>query len=171
MASLSFCILDDLEFMYGPIHKELDNFDNATLKKNINEMVSIFKWTNYNGCNGKIDLIFGRHCFDKTHKHFEYYDASEYFDDDFFNSADENINNIANDLLKKNFFVMNRYNKYYVIAFSINFTRFEIYSKDCQKKFINWNHSGNISEEGIIYDPDYNENPITKAFKTICDDI
>lgn len=39
-------------------------------------------------------------------------------------------------LLTNKFAVINRVEKYYVITFAINGTRFEIYSKDCDKELI-----------------------------------
>src|SRR5690606_10169688 len=48
------------------------------------------------------------------------------------------IAEIANDLLKNEYYVLNLMAKYYVVAFALNFTRLEIYSKDCDKEIISW---------------------------------
>jgi hypothetical protein len=80
--------------------------------------------------------------------------------------TDEEINGIANILLKKNYFVKNRYNKYYVVAFALNYTRFEIFSKDCDKQLIDW-EEGEGEIKGVINDLNYNENPVVTLLKQI----
>lgn len=79
---------------------------------------------------------------------------------------DYNEEEIENCLETNRYYVINRYQKYYVIGFSINFTRFEVYSKDCDKKLIEWgNNDGEI--KGIITDENYNENPVIKVLKEL----
>lgn len=94
------------------------------------------------------------------------------------NHFDENmmsmgtIAEIANDLLKNEYYVLNRMAKYYVVAFALNFTRFEIYSIDCDKEIISWptyvdnemtdSIAGEGPIKGIIDDPDYNVNSVIK---------
>lgn len=96
-------------------------------------------------------------------------DRSQFFDDKFFTSFDKNVDCIVKSLKAKRFFVRNRYNKYYVIAFAIDYTRFEIFSKDYSKKLISWrdNEDDPISEEGIIIDENYNENPVETLMKAL----
>jgi len=40
--------------------------------------------------------------------------------------------------MNKGYWVWNRFEKYYVVAFALDFTRFEVYSKDCDKQLIKW---------------------------------
>ena len=53
-----------------------------------------------------------------------------YYDDLF----DFEENSIVSELTSGDFYVWNRYEKYYVIAFAINFKQFNIYSKDLMLK-------------------------------------
>jgi len=41
-------------------------------------------------------------------------------------------------LKTKGYYVANQYNKYYVYAYSIDYVRFEIYSKQCSRTVIDW---------------------------------
>ncbi len=70
-----------------------------------------------------------------------------------FDWNDKTTNAFIDDLLTNRFTVVNRVEKYYVLAFAINGTRFEVYSKDCLKKLIEWGDTvptGNISDIGFI---------------------
>lgn len=70
-----------------------------------------------------------------------------------FNWTGESTDRFIVDLISNRFSVVNRVEKYYVVAFSIDGTRFEIYSKDCEKKLIEWDDTvpvGDISEQGFI---------------------
>lgn len=70
-------------------------------------------------------------------------------------------NEIIDDLIKDNYCVQNRFNKHYVIAFAINYTRFEIYCKDCDKEIIKWRENDEQDPiKGIIRNKNYNENPV-----------
>lgn len=87
-----------------------------------------------------------------------------YFNDRIYNSE------IVDELYNDNFYVLNRIEKYYVVAFAINYTRFEIYSKDCDKKLISWrenDESDPIAKNGILYDDDYNICPVETLLKQI----
>ena len=56
-----------------------------------------------------------------------------------------------------------------MIAFALDFKRFEIYSKDCDKELIHWHENDDndpIAETGIISDEDYNENPVIQIVQT-----
>ena len=45
---------------------------------------------------------------------------------------------VLNNLKTKGYYVANQYNKYYVYAYSIDYVRFEIYSKQCSRTVIDW---------------------------------
>lgn len=142
--TLSFCILDDLIPCHGPCHITFSNEEISydTIAKYVNTIIKKFK---------------------KNPKK----DQSNYFDEEFFKS-DNYISKIIKDLLNKGFFVCNRYNKYYVIAFSLDYVRFEIFSKDCDKELIKWRYyDKNDPINGKIIDADYNENPVVKIFKNL----
>jgi hypothetical protein len=94
-------------------------------------------------------------------------DPGEYFDEEYFRNPSHH-NHIVDKLLDKHYFVKNRYNKYYVIAFAINYTRFEVYSKDCDKELIEWRDEALSVDDpikGVITNPDYNENPVITFLK------
>jgi hypothetical protein len=167
--TISFGILDDLNFCYGPIRRNINKEDINDIKKNIKNMVSVFKWKDVVGCTPETSS-WGKFCYEKNHDHGKK-DESEYFNEEFFEKEDELIDHIASKLQQNCFFVKNRYNKYYVIAFAINYSRFDIYSKDCTKISIDWGEkNGPVLSEGIIWDPDYNENPVIKSMKIINND-
>jgi hypothetical protein len=129
---LSFGILDDLVFAYGPsrtappgpIHKEINDISKKNLFKAVCDMIVVFKWKDFNDCYGESGL-FGKFCYDKTHDH-GISDPSRYFDYAFFKDKKNVhvIEIIVDDLCNQKFFVINWYNKYYVIAFALNYERF-----------------------------------------------
>ena len=83
-----------------------------------------------------------------------------YFKDDYYSQE------VAEALMKKGYYVVNRYEKYYVVAFALNYTRFEVFSKDCDKETIKWRYDDSDDViEGKITDDDYNENPVVKLLK------
>ena len=51
---------------------------------------------------------------------------------------EKNADDVAETLLEDGYFVRNRVEKYYVIAFSLDFTTFSVYSKDCDPRPIDW---------------------------------
>ena len=135
---ISFCIFDDLQPCFSPICIEYNINDSDELSLAIDKIVEPF-------LNGK-----------KT-------DPSGYYF-----SLDYDKNEVLSELLDKNYYVLNRYQKYYVIAFAINYTRFEIYSKDCNKKLIRWRDDDKKDKvEGIIVDENYNENPVITFMKSL----
>jgi hypothetical protein len=154
---LSFGILDDLIFTYGPIHKEINDISKNNIFKVVCDMIAVFKWKNFNDCHGESSL-FGNFCYDETHDH-GISDPSRYFDYAFF--KDKNnvhvIENIVDNLCNQKFFVINWYNKYYVIAFALDYKRFGIFSEDRPEIMIDWNEHVMKSNafEAII--KDYNQ--------------
>jgi hypothetical protein len=145
--AISFCILDDLEFMYGPITKQFSEKDN--LKTIVRKL--IIEYLVECGNSDPIDFFWEYDC--KTQESRE-------------KCLIENIETIANKLSSQRYYVCNRWNKYYVVAFAIDFVRFEIYSKDCDKELINWgsdNNNGEIVER--ITDPEYNLNPVIRMLR------
>lgn len=95
-------------------------------------------------------------------------DYSLYFDKYFFRFENYYINSIVENLYKNKYFVINRYNNNYVIAFAINYTRFEIYSKDYDKVLIKWRENDEDDEiKGIIDDPEYNANAVIKTIENL----
>lgn len=85
--------------------------------------------------------------------------------------CDIDVDYVAEKLIDENYFVYNRVNKYYVVAFALDYTRFEIYSKDCDKQLINWQVDNEKAKNAKIVhqieDPDYNENPVITTLKSL----
>ena len=76
------------------------------------------------------------------------------------------VEEIVSSLLKENYCVYNRVEKYYVVAFAINYTKFWIWSKDYEAQIIKWKEED--KEDPIInnLDPDYNVNPVLKLLNS-----
>lgn len=142
---LSFGILDDLEFAYGPIHLELHSLDQ--LEALIDQIVKGLK------CEPKC----GEWCYGNCK------DVSGYFYSKYYKLHKAEI---LDDLIKDKYCVWNRFQKYYVIAFAIDYTRFEIYSKDCDKKVIEWGE-GQGPIKGVIQNENYNENPVVTLLRNM----
>lgn len=134
---LSFVILDDLCSYCGPYYLDIGSKTKINILKGVNEIQKKF-------INS-----------DKNNNYFTNYYFGTYHDSE----------NVSDALYDNDYFVMNRFEKYYVIAFALNYTRFEVFSKDCDKELISWAVEGPI--KGIIKDDDYNENPVIKLFKKI----
>ena len=85
----------------------------------------------------------------------------------FFDSLTKSeTNSIVYELVNDHYYVWNRYNKYYVILFAIDYTGCEIYSKDYNKEVFNW--EGKSREiKGMIDNDDYNENPVVTLFNNL----
>jgi len=130
--TVSFCILDDLIPKYGPVHVNFDGLSYDTVNKVVTNILSTFK--------SQKD--------DPTGYYNERINAHE-------------IQEITQDLLNSGYYVWNRFEKYYVIAFALNFTRFEVFSKDCDKELIKWRDNDESDEiKGLLVDDNYNENPV-----------
>lgn len=54
---------------------------------------------------------------------------------------------LIKELKSKSYWCLNRYDKYYVIAFSINYTRFYIYSKSYSAQAIDWSSIYDMSDK------------------------
>lgn len=83
--------------------------------------------------------------------------------------------NICDTLKNDGYYVQNRVQKYYVIAFAINYARFSVWSKDCESKIIDWkamniNQTDDI-ENGEIMDndppDDYRVSPVIKLMRQL----
>lgn len=107
--TLSFCILDDLSPIYGPITVELDDF--AQIRAGVVKILRDYK--------NQVE-----------------YDKSGYMTDK--TSGPSRIYEITDRLHNEDYYVENAYDKYYCICFSINYTRFEVFSKGCKKRLIKW---------------------------------
>jgi hypothetical protein len=137
MNTLSFCIFNDLKPSYGPVHVQFDMKDFETIKNKVKEITQELTYEKDPSCY--------------YHKKIR---------------EDEELNEVTNDLLDRNYSVWNRYEKYYVIAFALNYTRFEIFSKDCDKQLIQWREKDENDEvTGLITDDNYNENPVITVLK------
>lgn len=50
------------------------------------------------------------------------------------------------------------------MAFAFDYTRFDVYAKDCPKRLVDWevDPPGPIATSGVITNPNYNENPVIR---------
>lgn len=156
---VSFGIVDDCEkFYHGPIHMTLK--DEKHLESFVKELL----------VNAKDDLFNPLYILlrdenyevqdDETKKeveerieHCSTWDANQ-------------IKHIAETLRQQQYYVLNRMQKYYVLAFALNYTRFEIYSKGCDKR----TSPEQTSKAKVVHqidDPDYNENPVIRLLKNL----
>lgn len=136
---LSFQILDDLHPVYGPVHLNLEGNDVGfnSVYKALLESVQPF--------------LTG-----------EETDPSGWFFKKYFRPRE-----IARNLLRDQFCVFNRFEKYYVFAWALNGVRFEVFSKDVDKELIEWGESKNGPVVDFIEDLSYNENPVLKLMQTL----
>ncbi len=76
---------------------------------------------------------------------------------------------IAVSLLENRYWCRNRFEKYYVPAFALDYTRFEVFSKDCEKELISWRPGQDDQAPMVnqITNPDYNENPVISLMKAL----
>lgn len=148
--TLSFTVLRELYPIVGPIHKSINDLSEASIRSAVREVVSYYR------------------------THDERDDPSYYFT---YNNpaftgylAHYDEDGIVQHLMQDKYCGVNRYNKYYVIAFAIDFLRFEVFSKDCDKKRIKWRKDD--SGDPVIHNitcKNYNENPVIRLMKTIHD--
>lgn len=93
-------------------------------------------------------------------------DRSGYYFSDYYDE-----NKVVKRLQTDGYYCRNRFEKYYVIAWALNYTRFEVFSKDCEKQLISWNLGHEVEFEGeikgIIDDNNYNENPVISLLRKI----
>jgi hypothetical protein len=74
----------------------------------------------------------------------------------------------AQSLLEDKYLVYNRVSKYYVLAFAVNWARFDVYSKDCDKKLMTWrDNDENDPIVDRIVGEDYRENPVVTLLKNL----
>lgn len=89
-------------------------------------------------------------------------EQSYFFERDY--SEDEIINNLKKD----NYYVINRFEKYYVFAMAIDYQRFWIWSKDCVAEIIEWGDGDDESKSVVNnYDPDHDVSPVVKFLNQI----
>lgn len=142
MHTISYCLMDETEYYYGPVHMKINNLKYETISKAIDKLL---RDSQKEDCEPP---------------HFLEYDEPRMWADD---PPYYDNNDITKDLMNDGYYVWNRYQKYYVIAFAIDYTRFEFYSKDVDKRVIEW---GNTCEakngpiKGVINNPNYNANPV-----------
>jgi len=150
---LSFVILDELRYSFKPIEVEIGELTKDNIANAVDKVA--FKF----GPSGSI--------IDET----EYYFVSNHGMVEypiFYNGEREEV---IQELYEDHYSVWNRWMKYYVIAWAINYTRFEVYSKDCDKELIRWSFENdsatNIKEgpiKGTITNVNYNQNPVVSFF-------
>lgn len=83
------------------------------------------------------------------------------------NSKNKRIEEITNSLISDGYYVRNRFEKYYVIAFAIDYKRFNIWSKDCDAKMIKWREDDEKDKIDDYLPSDYDVNPVVKLLQSI----
>nr|AEX62245.1 hypothetical protein mv_L40 [Moumouvirus Monve] len=63
----------------------------------------------------------------------------------------KDIKYILGELKNKNYCTFNGFEKYYVVAFSLNYTKFYIWSKDCSPVIIGWSQDGPLIDNLCYY--------------------
>lgn len=137
---ISFVLLDDLEPMYGPVHISLKSLCKTEIEKALQNFAEPF----VSGKESEGGYIFKG-----------YDNEKPVFCSKF----------VCERLEETGYYVLNRVEKYYVYAWAIDGKRFEVYSKDCDKKLVDWGddkHNNNECVVEQIQDENYNENPVVK---------
>ena len=141
--TVSFCILDDLKPAYGPFHESMVDLTKSNIEQAVRKLLQDF-------------LTAGR-------------DPSGYYCKEI---NELEIKSVTNSLCNRNYYVINRFEKYYVIAFAIDYTRFEVFSRDCDKELIKWRTDDtNDPVTGLITDDEYNVSPVFKLMKALNDNV
>ena len=137
--TVSFSVLDDCNPAYGPVHETIPDLDSKSIEQAVRNLLGNFKKSGN--------------------------DPSGYYHKEINESE---VQDVTNSLFSKKYYVINRFEKYYVIAFAIDYTRFEVYSKDSDKELIKWRTAdSNDAVVGQISDPEYNLNPVIKLMQQI----
>ncbi|AQN68726.1 hypothetical protein [Saudi moumouvirus] len=119
--TLSFCIYDDLI----PVISFEKKFNNICEVGNILKNI----WNKFLSGN--------------------YSDRTHYFFDN--KTMKEDIKYVLKRLKNENYCVFNGFEKYYVVAFSLNYTKFYIWSRDCKPLIINWLQDGPLINNLCYY--------------------
>lgn len=159
MHILSFLILDDLSTSngYGPVHTVMNNLEYNTLETSLKKIASpFFKYI----ANIKRDPEYYWY---KSPSSDEISDPTGYYFE-----QDYDVSEVIQNLISNQYYCWNRYQKYYVIAFAIDYVRFSVFSKDCDKMIIKWREDDQ-NDKIIPYDFDnnYNENPVISLMKEL----
>ena len=83
----------------------------------------------------------------------------EYQEDPPFNES--NADSLADTLLEDGYFVRNRLEKYYVVAFALDFATFSVYSKDCDPKVIDWRKKAE-PPSGVEREDEFDDPSVTR---------
>ena len=162
--TISFMILYDLEPAYGPIHMDIGNLKKKTVKVGVMKLAQPFLKRLKRKRKEGVD--FDNRCWNV--KEGEEVDPSTYYFDGFaglgyYFNADE----VVRDLSEDGYYCWNRFEKYYVIAFAIDYVRFEVFSKYCDKELIKWRENDTYDEiKENIEDDNYNENPVITLLRS-----
>ena len=67
--------------------------------------------------------------------------------------SEEIFNDIVDSLIDHGHYVLNQFDKYYVVAFAVDYKRFIIYSRGYDKKLIKWSKGcvGDIDHENCVF--------------------
>ena len=143
MSVLSFVILDDLTPAYGPVHVPIE-------EKNVGKAIS----------EAVAELV-DRRSVDPTSYYIHGWEAQGI-------PARHNPGEVEKCLRERGYYCLNRYEKYYVVAFALDYKRFEVFSKDCSKELIKWRvDDADDPVVGRVSDPEYNLNPVIRSMSPL----
>jgi hypothetical protein len=132
--TLSFLILDDMHDGqnggpgYGPIHIKIRDLSKDAILAGMQTLAAPF--LKYIARKKTIDVS------DEAYHMIlsdEEDDPSDYFFSSYYDDKD-----VVKCLFEDKYFCWNRFQKYYVIAYAIDYNRFAVFSKDCKTRLVKW---------------------------------
>ena len=137
--TLSFAIIDDLrqfdeDWGYGPIHVRIPDTRRETIRKAIEEIAKPFK----KYIERRKNLTFDERCELQNVPDEEIDPTMYYFAMYFDGPEDDDINEAVDKLHDKGWHHWNFFEKYYVIAYAIDYKTFRICSKGNKPTLIQW---------------------------------
>jgi len=175
---ISYVMLDDLRPIEPPIHRTIPKTKEFIMKfileisNSYDRPYPVIRRIQYDrfGCAIKDEA------YEKDRKEWEQKQAEKKSDPSYFFSgllseycrvdsfSDEDADVVADSLLESGYWVRNRVEKYYVIAFALDGAKFHVYSKDCDPEVINWGEGAPKGEHhGPILTEEDNVNPVIAA--------
>ena len=145
MHTLSFIILNDLKPALDRRDVIIKDLKLDTIEAGVLQVTQ--QWRQMPE-NDPSNYYFGRGCF-HSHKNVFLldngcHDGPPYFD----------FINVAMELQEEGYSVWNRFEKYYVIAFAIDYKRFQVCSKGCDPKVMHWGKDVKDQQGAIDYQLD-----------------
>lgn len=174
--TISFVMLDDLRPIDPPIYRKIPK-TKEDIVSFIKEIVASYKpeyirpKPDYDSDGCHIEKKQDKEKREEWEKRNEdkKYDSSYYFSGCAVGGwnpiSDSDIDEINDQLLQDGYWVVNRINKYYVLAFALDGTSFSVYSKDCDPERLIWDIPGEF--KGPELTPEDNINPVIALMQAL----